>query len=124
MLFAMPSAQVGLVLIGTGMDAGPSDGTTYMGTLLNNTVVLNSLSGVPFGLTSFDLAGYYGLLTPPTLQAIGFRQDGTTVTNNFTNPGNSFQTLQLGQNSWRSFGRRRRPAERRLAAKGWFWRPK
>ncbi len=30
------------------------------------------------------------------LRVVGFQRDGTTVTNDFTNVGDSFQTVQLG----------------------------
>ncbi len=75
---------------------------------MNTTAAINSLSGAHFSLTSFDVAGFYGLLTPPTLQVVGFRPDGTTVTNSFT-PANSFQTFHfdsgfVGLNSVRMNG--------------------
>lgn len=95
MQFTAPGTMYGLVLVGSGLAGGPDDGTTHLGTLLNSTVAVNSLSGVPFSLTSFDVANDAGLLTPPTLQVLGFRQDGTTVTNNFTSVGTIFQTVHL-----------------------------
>jgi hypothetical protein len=85
-----------LMLIGTGVAGYPNDGTTYLGTLVNTTVDVSSLSGVPFGLTSFDVAGFQPPYTPPALQVVGFRGDGTTVTNSFSSISSSFQTLQLG----------------------------
>jgi len=94
MLFAGPPYT--MLLIGSGLAGDPNDGTTYLGTSLNTTVTVNSLSGVPFGLIAFDVAQFSGLFTPPTLQVVGFQQGGTTVTNNFSNITTSFQTLQLG----------------------------
>ena len=91
MLFTAPY----MLLEGSGLAGGPDNGTTYLATLLNTTLPVNSLSGAPFSMTSFDVAGFYGLLTPPTLQVVGFRQDGTTVTNSFTSIGTSFQTVHL-----------------------------
>ena len=85
-----------LVRVGSGVAGVPDNGTTYLGTGVNTTATVSSLSGVPFGLSSFDVARFFGLLTPATLQVIGVRLDGTTITNNFTPRGSSFQTLQLG----------------------------
>jgi hypothetical protein len=96
MQFTAPGTMDGLVLVGSGMTTGPNDGTTYLETLVNTTVVLNSLSAVPFGLIAFDVAGFQPPYTPPTLQVVGLLQNGTTVTNDFSGIGTSFQTVHLG----------------------------
>ncbi len=96
MLFTVPAGIYSLLLVGSGLAGQPDDGTAYLGTLLNTTVAVNSLSGTPFNFISFDVAQFQGLLTPHILQAVGLRQDGTAVTNAFTGVGGSFQTLQLG----------------------------
>ena len=95
MLFTAPHTMSGLLLVGSGVPGDPDDGTAYLGTLVNTTLEVNSLSGVPFSITSFDVAGFAGLFTPPTLQVVGFLQNGTTVTNDFTGIGTSFQTVHL-----------------------------
>jgi hypothetical protein len=84
-----------LVLVGSGVAGVPDDGTTYLGTAVNTTATVSSLSGVRFGLSSFDVGKFYGLLTPPTLQVVGFRPDGTTITNNFTPSGPNFKTFHF-----------------------------
>ena len=94
MLFFVPAPD-SLLLVGSGLAGDPDDGTTYLGTSLNTTLAVSSLSGVPFSLNSFDVAEFAGLFTPPTLQVVGFLQNGTTVTNDFTGIGTSFQTVHL-----------------------------
>ncbi len=56
MRLTAPGTQYALLLIGSGLAGNPDDGTTHLGTLLNTTIVVSSLSGVPFGLTSLDVA--------------------------------------------------------------------
>jgi hypothetical protein len=96
MWFTCPGHPFSVLLVGSGLAGDPDNGTTYLGTLLNTTIVVSSLSGVQFGFTSFDVAQFQGLLTPPKFQVLGFRGDGTRVTNDFTNLSNNFQTVQLG----------------------------
>ena len=96
LLLTVPRGMYSLLLIGSGLAGDPDNGTTYLGTLVNTTVEVSSLSGVPFGMISFDVAQFNGLQTPWTLEAVGYRADGTTVTNDFTNAGSSFQTFHFG----------------------------
>lgn len=95
MLLTEPGHPSSVLLVGSGVAGVPDDGTTYLGTPVNTALVVTSLSGAQFSLASLDVAGFNGLLTPPTLQVVGFRQDGTSVTNDFTNIGASFQTIHF-----------------------------
>jgi hypothetical protein len=90
--------------ITVGADNTPRNGTAFMlwARLHNpyNYVALSLESGAPFGLVAVDLADptapSYSLL-PITF--VGFRADGSTVSQTFTTPGggaNSFLTYQFG----------------------------
>jgi hypothetical protein len=65
MQFTAPGTMDDFVLVGSGLAGVPNDGSTYLQTLVNSTVVLSSLSGVPFGLIAFDVAGLQPPYTPP-----------------------------------------------------------
>jgi hypothetical protein len=52
-LFTVPHHPSSLMLVGSGLAGVPDDGSAYLGTLLNTTVEVNSLSGVSFALGAF-----------------------------------------------------------------------
>ena len=91
MLFFVPVPS-SLRLVGSGLSGNPDNGTAYLETSLNTTITVNFASGLVFGLGSLDAAH---LPLAGVLQVVGFRQDGTTVTNRFAPDGPSFQTFRF-----------------------------
>lgn len=83
----------------------PYNGTAYIQANLFAPIEVRSLAGLPFGLISVDLAEF-DAGTPPetsTVRFIGFRSDGSVVTNRFTTDGliwvegvPDFQTFYFG----------------------------
>ena len=93
MWFRRPQYPDSLLIVGSGVSWGPDNGTAYLGTLLNTIVAVSSLSGVPFSLSSLDAGAFPGLPSPGALRVIGYRQDDTTVTNDFNPSRSGFQTF-------------------------------
>jgi hypothetical protein len=82
----------------------PQNSTPYMGWFRQynplDYVVLSLTNGGTFGLTSVSLADPTSpSLSPVSISFLGFKMDGSTVTNTFTTPGNgatTFQSYQFG----------------------------
>jgi hypothetical protein len=93
--FIATYAAYTLVLVGSGVSGLPDDGTAYLG--FGNTMGISVLSRAPFSLVSCDIAGFY-VAQPTPLQVLGYKRDGTIVTNVFVprpGPVQAFQTLQF-----------------------------
>jgi len=92
-LFTVPHHPYSLLLIGSGLSGDPDNGTAYLATFLNTTVVATFPSGTQCGLASVDAVE---LSLGGILHVVGYRHDGTTVTNDFLPwVGQSFHTLQF-----------------------------
>jgi hypothetical protein len=80
----------------------PYDSTSYMLFFRQNSpddfVAFWLSTGSTFGLTSVQLADPSSpSLSPVSISFLGFRMDGSTVTNTFTTPGNGATTFQSYQ---------------------------
>jgi hypothetical protein len=90
-----PSRQFGRV--GPGYPGDPQDGTAFVRAALTDSLMFSFTNGSAFGLVSVDLAGYSTVAPGPvTVPFIGFRPDGSTLTNSFTADGVVFQTFYFG----------------------------
>jgi hypothetical protein len=88
MIFVPLAPATGFVRNGGGGVIWPENGTAYVQTLSDEAITFDSLRGVPFGLMSVDLAEYSTLFPYPwTVRFVGYRADGSTVTNSFTTDG-------------------------------------
>jgi hypothetical protein len=79
MLFFVPAPYT-LRHVGSGLSGNPENGTAYLETSLNTTITVDFPSGLGFSLSSLDAAA---LPLAGALHLVGFRRDGTTVTNDF-----------------------------------------
>lgn len=81
------------------------NGTAYISFSPFGPIEVRSLNGMPFGLVSVDLAeeGAFEPVLPSTIRFVGYRWDGSVVTNQFTTDGlvwvggvADFQTFYFG----------------------------
>ena len=79
----------------------PYDGTTYVQAGGGSTLMFSFSSGSSFGLSSVQLAGYSYLFPNFSVDFVGFRPDGSTITNVFSGTGLNFQTFYFGSD-WSS----------------------
>jgi hypothetical protein len=79
----------GFIRNGGGTLSGfPDNGTAYLQASGGDSLVFSFLNGSPFSLNSVDLAEFSTLYNyPATIQLIGYRSDGSTVTANLTTDG-------------------------------------
>jgi hypothetical protein len=94
------SAYDNMAIVGPTPPGGnaPQNVTPYMGWFrqFNPTdyVSLSLTNGSALGLTSVQLADPISpSLSPVSISFLGFKQDGSTVTNTFTTPGNGASTF-------------------------------
>lgn len=70
------------------LTAFPRNGTAYLFASFTYSLAVTASSGKPFGLVSVQLAEFSTLYqTPLMVQFVGYRPDGTTVTNEFVTDG-------------------------------------
>lgn len=90
---------------GGGYPGTPDNGTGYLMAGLGSTLMFRSFNGLQFDLLSVDLAEYSTVVPDPvTVTFIGYRPDGTTVTESFRTDGiidasgplEDFQTFRFG----------------------------
>lgn len=88
---------------GPGIAGNPDDGTAFVKTAIDESLMFAFTNGSTFGLASVDLSEYSTVLpSPVTISFVGYRPDGSTVTDSFTTPGYSgsgpltFQTYYFG----------------------------
>jgi len=73
---------------GGGVSFYPDDGTTYLQAGLGSTLMFSFTNGSVFDLVSVYLAEYSTVVPyAVTVPFIGYRSDGSTVTNSFTTDG-------------------------------------
>jgi hypothetical protein len=89
MLFTAPPYT--MVLVGSGLSGNPDDGTAHLDTSLNTVITASFPSGFAFSLSSLDVAEQP---LAGDLWVVGYREDGSTVTNSFT-PASGFQTFHF-----------------------------
>jgi hypothetical protein len=79
---------------GGGISCYPENGTAYLqpGTGL----LFGFTNGLSFSLVSVDLAGYSDVVPELDIDFIGFKSDGSIVTNSFSGSGIDFQTYNFG----------------------------
>jgi len=66
----------------------PDDGSAYLQATLGDSLMFSLTNGSVFGLVSVDLAEYSTVVPyAVTVAFIGYRSDGSTVTNSFTTDG-------------------------------------
>ena len=90
---------------GGGIAALPENGTAYLQALLGDSLQFSFINLTPFSLISVDLAEYSTVVPDAvTVHFIGYRSDGSIVTQDFTTDGiidgtgpiQDFQTFQFG----------------------------
>ena len=106
MLFTPISGLVGFGRIGSSpVSFRPDNGTAYLQAALGQTLMFRFSSLLPFDLISVDLAEYSTVVPDAvTVHFIGYRLDGSIVTQDFTTdgiidgtgPGVDFQTFHFG----------------------------
>jgi hypothetical protein len=92
--------------VGAGYPSDPQDGTAYVRAAFGSSLMFSLTNGSTFDLASVDLAEYSTVFQEPvTVHFIGYRQDGTTVSEDFetdgiidgTGPLADFQTFYFGR---------------------------
>jgi hypothetical protein len=80
---------------GGGQAAGlfPDNGTSYLGAPLGASLKFRVFNDLLFSVSSVDLAGYSSVYPDFSLQFVGYRPDGSTVTADFSGSGLDFQTF-------------------------------
>lgn len=86
----------GFVRNGGGIPGMPENGTAYLQAVVGSTLKLSLWNGSPFNCVSADLAGYSTVVPDAVFNFVGYRQDGTTVTADFSMNGIDFQTYYFG----------------------------
>jgi hypothetical protein len=90
---------------GAGISFFPDNGTVYLQAALGETLMFRFISLTPFDLISVDLAEYSTVVPDArTVHFIGYRFDGSIVTQDFTTdgiidgtgPGVDFETFHFG----------------------------
>jgi hypothetical protein len=79
----------------------PYDGTAYLDAAQGESLQFSFSDGSLFGLASVDLAGYSTVVPDFTVDFIGYRSDGSTITTSFSGSGINFQTYYFGSD-WSS----------------------
>jgi hypothetical protein len=96
---------IGFGRVGSGLPFFPDNGTTYLDSAGGESLKFSSTSGSLFGLVSLDLAEYSNdFAEPVSVQIIGYRFDGSTVSETFTTDGiidgtgplSDFETFYFG----------------------------
>ncbi|HEY2082863.1 MAG TPA: hypothetical protein VGI88_08760 [Verrucomicrobiae bacterium] len=87
-----PGSQ--FIRIGGGISGMPEDGTAYLqeGTGL----IFSFTNGLSFSLISVDLAGYSDVVPDLSIDFVGYKSDGSIVTNSFSGSGIDFETYNFG----------------------------
>jgi hypothetical protein len=105
MSFTPIAAQGSFSRVGIGYPANPQNGTAYLRAALTQSLMFGFTNSSAFSLLSVDLAEYStGLAAPVTVRFVGYRPDGSMVTENLTTDGvidgtgplADFQTFQFG----------------------------
>jgi hypothetical protein len=91
-MYFAPIGPGNLALSGGGIPGYPDNGTGYM-EVPDANMTFHLVSGTHFGLISFDGAEFVG--GPTTLEVIGHKVMGQTVTNYFSVNSMNFQTFSL-----------------------------
>ena len=101
-----PIGLTGFVRVGENPVPGrPDNGSSYLQALLGSDLRFQFSSGSPFALMSVDLAEYSTVVPDAvTVHFIGYRADGSIVTQDFTTdgiidgtgPGVDFETFHFG----------------------------
>ena len=101
-----PIGLTGFVRVGENpVPARPDDGSSYLQAGLGSTLMFQFSIGSPFALLSVDLAEYSTVVPDArTVHFIGYRFDGSIVTQDFTTdgiidgtgPGVDFETFHFG----------------------------
>ena len=97
MVFTPSPAGDGFVRMATGCSPlFPDNGTTFLQAMYENTLMFSRADSSLFSLTSVDLAGYSTVLPGFSVDFVGYRAGGTTVTTTFSGSGLQFQTFLFG----------------------------
>ena len=100
-----PIGLTGFVRQGGSVSFYPENGTTYLQALLGSDLSFRFSAGSPFALMSVDLAEYSTVVPDAvTVHFVGYRLDGSIVTQDFTTDGiidgtgpiRDFQTFHFG----------------------------
>ena len=81
---------------GTPPPDWPDNGTAYLQAGLTESLKFSFVNGSVFGISSVDLAGWNGANPGFVLHFVGYRPDGSAVTESFSGNGNNFQTFYFG----------------------------
>jgi hypothetical protein len=76
--------------------AWPNNGTPYVITGVGDSLMFSSSSGPMFGLVSVDLAAFSTGFPNYTVNFVGYRSGGGTITTSFSGNGIAFQTYYFG----------------------------
>jgi hypothetical protein len=74
----------------------PDDGTAFIRAALGQSLAFSFTNGSSFDPVSVDLAGYSSVVPDATIQFIGYRADGSTVTTSVQRHGIMFETYFFG----------------------------
>lgn len=81
---------------GTPPPDWPDNGTAYLQTGLSDSLKFSFVNDSLFGISSVDLASWNGENPNFALRFVGYRQDGSVVTADFSGTGNEFRTFYFG----------------------------
>ncbi len=81
---------------GTPPPDWPDNGTAYLQAGAAESLKFSFLNGSPFALSSVDLAAWNGENPDFAVHFVGYRQDGSVVTADFSGTGSEFRTFHFG----------------------------
>jgi hypothetical protein len=81
---------------GTPPPYWPDNGTAYLQTGIADSLKFSFLNNSVFGVSSVDLAGFSDIHPDFSVQFVGYRPDGSTVTTDFSGNGLNFKTFYFG----------------------------
>jgi hypothetical protein len=79
-----------------GGSLSPNNGTAFLQASAGDSLVVTTVNGAAFSLTAVDLAGYSTVVPDFSVPFLGYRSDGTTVSQTFSGSGITFHTFYFG----------------------------
>jgi len=74
----------------------PYDGSPYLHGAFGDSLAFSFQTGSLFGVFSVDLAGYSTVVPDFTVDFVGYRSDGSTISTSFSGNGIDFRTVNFG----------------------------
>jgi len=98
MSFRPVPGSFGFNRLGTPTDPRPpNNGTSFVQAALGESLTFSLTNGSSFNAVSVDLAGYSTVVPDATIQFVGYRADGSTVTTSVDRHGITFETYFFGK---------------------------